>query len=46
VTNIFFYDRSGDYDPIDSPSAKIVMGQVVGGGTGAFNILHVAPPLG
>lgn len=31
---------AGDFDPIDSPSAKIVMGQVVTGGTGAFDILQ------
>ena len=31
---------SGDYDPLDSPSARIVMGQVVKGGTGAFDVLQ------
>lgn len=34
---------SGDYDPINSPSAKIVMGQIVEGGTGAFDVLQEFP---
>ena len=38
--SIVYFVRSGDYDPISSPSAKIVMGQVVGWGTGAFTILE------
>ncbi|KAI9310913.1 hypothetical protein BX666DRAFT_2032405 [Dichotomocladium elegans] len=29
----------GDYDQLDSPSARIVMGKVVEGGTGSFEIL-------
>jgi DNA-directed RNA polymerase I subunit RPA1 len=28
----------GDFDPLDSPSARLVMGKVVKGGTGAFEI--------
>ncbi|KAJ3105589.1 hypothetical protein HDU97_007931 [Phlyctochytrium planicorne] len=30
---------SGDVDPLVSPSARIVLGKVVGGGTGSFDIL-------
>lgn len=30
----------GDYDSLDSPSARIVMGKVVGGGTGSFEIMQ------
>ena len=30
----------GDYDSLDSPSAKIVMGKVVGGGTGSFEVMQ------
>ena len=29
---------SGDFDPLESPSARLVMGKVVKGGTGAFEI--------
>ncbi len=31
---------SGDFDPLNSPSASIVMGQVVKSGTGAFDVLQ------
>ncbi|KAI8923925.1 hypothetical protein BC831DRAFT_513816 [Entophlyctis helioformis] len=31
---------SGDFDPLDSPSARLVMGQVVKGGTGSFAVLQ------
>lgn len=30
----------GDFDTLESPSARIVMGQVVEGGTGSFEILQ------
>ncbi|RUS34142.1 DNA-directed RNA polymerase I complex large subunit Nuc1 [Jimgerdemannia flammicorona] len=30
----------GDFDMLDSPSARLVMGKVVGGGTGSFEILQ------
>ena len=30
---------SGDIDPLESPSARLVLGKVVKGGTGAFDIL-------
>ncbi|KAJ3195643.1 hypothetical protein HK101_011458 [Irineochytrium annulatum] len=30
---------TGDIDPLDSPSARIVLGKVVKGGTGAFDVL-------
>lgn len=30
---------AGDYDNLDNPSSRLVMGQVVKGGTGAFEIL-------
>jgi DNA-directed RNA polymerase I subunit RPA1 len=29
---------SGDFDPLESPSACLVMGKVVKGGTGSFEI--------
>jgi DNA-directed RNA polymerase I subunit RPA1 len=31
---------SGDFDTLESPSARLVLGQVVKGGTGAFDILQ------
>ncbi|KAJ2998867.1 hypothetical protein HDV02_003977 [Globomyces sp. JEL0801] len=31
---------AGDFDPLDSPSARLVMGQVVKGGTGAFDVIQ------
>ncbi len=31
----------GDYDDLGAPSSKIVLGQVVSGGTGAFGIRSV-----
>ncbi|KAL2914542.1 hypothetical protein HK105_205893 [Polyrhizophydium stewartii] len=31
---------TGDVDPLESPSARIVMGQAVKGGTGAFSVLQ------
>ncbi|KAG0254618.1 hypothetical protein DFQ27_006746 [Actinomortierella ambigua] len=34
----------GDYDSLDSPSARLVMGQVVEGGTGAFDVLQPLVP--
>ncbi|CAM0140636.1 hypothetical protein VKS41_006661 [Umbelopsis sp. WA50703] len=30
----------GDYDSLDNPSSKIVMGKVVGGGTGSFEVMQ------
>ncbi|KAG0223526.1 hypothetical protein BGW41_005462 [Actinomortierella wolfii] len=34
----------GDYDSLNSPSARLVMGQVVEGGTGAFEVLQPLVP--
>ncbi|KAH6595364.1 hypothetical protein BASA50_005882 [Batrachochytrium salamandrivorans] len=34
---------TGDLDPLDSPSARLVMGQVVKSGTGAFSVLQPLP---
>lgn len=31
---------TGDYDTLDSPSARLVVGRVVEGGTGCFDLLH------
>ncbi|KAJ3311242.1 hypothetical protein HDV04_004151 [Boothiomyces sp. JEL0838] len=31
---------TGDFDPLDSPSARIAMGKVVKGGTGSFDVLQ------
>lgn len=31
---------SGDYDDLQSPSARLVMGQVVRGGTGSFEVIQ------
>ncbi len=31
----------GDVDTLESPSAQLVLGKVVGGGTGAFDVLCV-----
>jgi DNA-directed RNA polymerase I subunit RPA1 len=31
---------SGDFDNLDSPSARLVMGRVVEGGTGSFEVLQ------
>lgn len=30
----------GDYDTLDSPSSRIVVGRVVEGGTGSFDVLQ------
>ncbi|KAI1321572.1 hypothetical protein EDD11_003052 [Mortierella claussenii] len=34
----------GDYDGLESPSARIVMGKVVEGGTGAFDVMQPLVP--
>ncbi|KAI7821035.1 hypothetical protein BC939DRAFT_504581 [Gamsiella multidivaricata] len=34
----------GDYDGLDSPSARLVMGKVVEGGTGAFDVMQPLVP--
>ncbi|KAG9323204.1 hypothetical protein KVV02_002993 [Mortierella alpina] len=34
----------GDYDGLESPSARLVMGQVVEGGTGAFDVMQPLVP--
>ncbi|KAJ3269980.1 hypothetical protein HDV01_000743 [Terramyces sp. JEL0728] len=31
---------TGDFDPLDSPSARIALGKVVKGGTGSFDVLQ------
>lgn len=32
--------RHGDFDTLDSPSSRIVVGRVVEGGTGSFDVLQ------
>lgn len=34
----------GDYDGLESPSARLVMGKVVEGGTGAFDVMQPLEP--
>ncbi|KAG0333776.1 hypothetical protein BG000_008894 [Podila horticola] len=34
----------GDYDSLESPSARLVMGKVVEGGTGAFDVMQPLEP--
>ncbi|RKO88086.1 hypothetical protein BDK51DRAFT_36339 [Blyttiomyces helicus] len=31
---------TGDFDPLESPSARLVLGKVVRGGTGSFEVLQ------
>lgn len=35
---------TGDVEPLESPSSRIVLGQVVKGGTGAFECIHLVNP--
>lgn len=36
----FFFASHGDFDTLDSPSSRIVVGRVVEGGTGSFDVLQ------
>ena len=37
---MFLIFRNGDTESMDSPSSRIVMGRVVKGGTGAFELVQ------
>jgi DNA-directed RNA polymerase I subunit RPA1 len=39
-TDVLFFYSNGDYDNLSNPSARIVMGRVVEGGTGCFDLLQ------
>jgi DNA-directed RNA polymerase I subunit RPA1 len=40
LTLYVFFSSHGDYDTLDSPSSRIVVGRVVEGGTGSFDVLQ------